>query len=422
MDLSDPTRMSARDIAASVRSGRLAPRDVADACLARAGERAEIAAWACLDPERARAAAPVSRGEGLIAGVPVGVKDIIETEDLPTACGSPIHAGRRTGRDAACVAALRAEGGIVLGKTATTEFAAYTPTLTRNPLDPGRTPGGSSSGSAAAVADFHVPLALGTQTAGSVIRPASFCGVVGFKPSFGLIDIAGVQPFAASLDTVGVFARDVADAALLVAAMAGWPALAEVAPAAPRRVRVVRAPRWEAARPETAAMLDRVAAIFSGAGIDTGEADLPADFEEVVDLQDRLQIYEGYRALRWERETRADLLSEGLRGHFARAEAMSFADYLALRAAQVAWQRRIDAMLPEGEIWLAPSAPGEAPEGLESTGDPVFCRAWTFLHLPCLGLPAGRGPAGLPLGVQLIGRRLGDAGVVAAASWLEARL
>jgi Asp-tRNA(Asn)/Glu-tRNA(Gln) amidotransferase A subunit family amidase len=425
MNGTDPAGLSARAIAEAVREGRLTAREVAEACLARAAARAELEAWHCLEPDRARAAAEAvdARGpRGLIAGVPVGVKDIVETHDLPTECGSPIHAGRMTGRDAACVAALRAEGGVVLGKTATTEFAAYTPTRTRNPHDPGHTPGGSSSGSAAAVADFQVPLAIGTQTAGSVIRPASFCGVVGFKPTFGIIDVAGVQPFAASLDTVGVLARDVADAAMFVAAMASWPGLAETAPAPPRRVRVVRAPRWQAATEEAEAALDRVAATFANEGIDVDEADLPEGFDEFVDVQDRLQVYEGHRALRWEREVLPDMLSEGLRDHFARAEAMSFDEYLDLRTRQVAWRRHIDDRLADGELWLTLSAPGEAPEGLASTGDPVFCRAWTFLHLPCLGLPAGKGPKGLPLGVQLVGRRFGDGAVVAAASWLETRL
>lgn len=421
-DLSDLCRMGAREATAAIRAGRLSARELVEACLARAMAREpELHAWHCLQPEAARAAAEAA-GPGLIGGVPVGVKDLAATADLPTACGSPIHQDRRTPGDAACVAALRAEGGVVLGKTATTEFAAYTPTDTRNPHNIAHTPGGSSSGSAAAVADFQVPVAIGTQTAGSIIRPASFCGVVGLKPSFGTIDYAGVQSFASSLDTLGAFARNVGDAALFVAAMAGWPELARVEPKAPARVRLIRGPRWEAVTPEAEAAVERAAAIFAEAGVPVEEAVLPEDFDALVDRQDRIQIYEGRRALGWERAAHGGLLSDGLRQHFKRAEAISFADYRADRIAQVEWQRWADETMADGEVWLTASAPGEAPEGLASTGDPVFCRAWTLLHLPCISLPNGRGPSGLPLGTQVIARRWGDMDLVAAAAWLEEHL
>ncbi len=414
----DPARMSARAARDAIRAGRLGAAELAEACRARAEARADIRAWTVLDPQ------PPLPGtaEGALAGLPVGVKDIIATSGMATEYGSPIHAGHVPAADAACVAALRMAGGAVMGKTKTTEFAAYTPTDTRNPHDPAHTPGGSSSGSAAAVADFHVPLAIGTQTAGSVIRPAAFCGVVGYKPSFGTIDTAGTMPFSASLDTLGVFARDVTDAALFAGALAGWEAPGAVTPAPPERVRIVRAPAWDLAEPEMIAAVEAAAARFADAGVPVEEAALPDDFEALVELQDRIQVFEGRRALAWERMTHPELLSPGLRGHFERIAGLPFAEYRAARAAQRDWQTRIAAMISPGEVWLTASAPGAAPRGLEATGDPVFCRAWTLLHMPCVGLPAGTGASGLPLGVQIIAAQGADADGLAAAAWLEERL
>ena len=237
---------------------------------------------------------------------------------MPTACGSPIHEGRRTGRDAACVAALRATGGVVMGKTATTEFAAYTPTVTRNPHAPAHRPGGSSSGSAAAVADFQVPLASGTQTAGSVLRPAAFCGLVGYEPSFGTIDTAGMQPFATSLDTLGFFACSVGDAGLFAAALSGWDALADPHPARPARVRLIPAPAWDRATPEARANLASAAGRIAEAGVPVDDSLLPdALTEEIAALlpaQERSQLCERRRTLAWELAQHADRLSPGPAG------------------------------------------------------------------------------------------------------------
>lgn len=426
----DPASLSALDAADAIRAGRLSSRELVDACLARITARdAGIGAWDFLEPSLARGEAD-ARDTGRDAatgsplhGLPVGVKDIIDTVAMPTACNSPIYRDLAARGDAACVAALRRAGGVVLGKTATTEFAAYTPTRTRNPLNPAHTPGGSSSGSAAAVADCQVPLAIGTQTAGSIIRPASFCGVVGYKPSFGIIDRSGVKPFADCLDTVGVFARSAGDAALFAGAMAGWPEMTAVPDArAPGRARIVRAPRWECVTEAADQAVTRAGCAFEAAGVAVVEMTPPDGFEALNDTQDLLQIYEGRRALAWEHAQHGDLLSIGLRGHFARAEAADFADYLAARRAQEDWQRRFDALLEPGDVILTASAPGEAPAGLESTGDPVFCRAWTLLHVPCITLPHGRGPGGLPLGVQLVAPRWNDIDLLAAARWLSERL
>ncbi|HSH42843.1 MAG TPA: amidase [Arenicellales bacterium] len=427
--IDDPASLSAREAADAIRSGRLSSRELVDACLERIEARdTEIGAWDFLDPTLARRQADARDADGEVAGgplhgLPVGVKDIIDTADMPTACNSPIYRDLLARSDAACVAALRAAGGVVLGKTATTEFAAYTPTRTRNPLNPGHSPGGSSSGSAAAVADGQVPLAIGTQTAGSVIRPASFCGIVGFKPSFGIIDRSGVKPFADCLDTVGVFARSVGDAALFAGAMAGWPEMTAVPGARPpERVRLLRAPHWERITEAADEAVTAAARVFEAAGVPVEEMDAPDGFDDLNDTQDLLQVYEGRRALAWEREHHGDLLSTGLREHFARAQAAGFDDYLAARRTQEAWQRRFDALLEPGDVILTASAPGEAPHGLESTGDPVFCRPWTLLHLPCITQPHGRGPAGLPLGVQLVAPRWNDLALLAAARWLGERL
>lgn len=427
--IDDPTSLSALEAADALRAGRLSSRELIDAFLDRVTARdAEIGAWDFLDPAQARRAADARDAKGAaqggpLHGLPIGVKDIIDTADMPTACNSPIYRDLLARGDAACVATLRGAGGVVLGKTATTEFAAYTPTRTRNPLNPTHTPGGSSSGSAAAVADGQVPLAIGTQTAGSVIRPASFCGVVGYKPSFGIIDRSGVKPFADCLDTVGVFARSAGDAALFAGAMAGWPAMTAVPEARPPgRIRLLRAPRWECITEAADEAVTAAGRVFEAAGVPVEEMDAPEGFDALNDAQDLLQLYEGRRALTWEREHHGDLLSTGLRGHFANAGAAGFEDYLAARRTQEDWQRRFDALLEPGDMVLTASAPGEAPAGLESTGDPVFCRAWTLLHLPCISQPYGRGPAGLPLGVQLVAPRWSDINLLAAARWLGERL
>ena len=422
-DISNPARLGAREARDAMRAGKLTPSALLEACIDRISERDKaVQAWAFLDPALPRGAHPAG---GVLSGLPVGVKDIIETADMPTACGSPIHAGRYTGRDAACVAALRAAGGIVMGKTTTTEFAAYTPTATRNPHNLGHTPGGSSSGSAAAVADFQVPLAIGTQTAGSVLRPAAFCGVVGYKPSFGTIEMTGTQPFASSLDTLGVFTRSAGDAGFFAAALSGWSALAETRSAPPTRVRLITAPAWERATQEARASLAVVANRIREAGVPVDDGPLQDDLVEelsaILEIQECIQLCEGRRALAWEYSQHADSLSPGLRAHLDSVAETPFDVLLNARRHQAQAQRKVAARMAEGEIWLTLPASGEAPEGM-ATGDPVFCRVWTALHLPAISLPHGFGPNGLPLGIQMIGRHASDPGLLAAAMWLEGLL
>src|SRR5579864_3217579 len=299
-------RLGTREAARRIAAGTLTAQALAEACLERiAAREGAVGAWAWLDPAqalaeaRARDQAPVG---GPLHGVPIGVKDNTDTADMPTAYGSRCYRGFRPAADAAGVALARAAGAVVLGKTETTEFAAMSPGKTRNPHNPAHTPGGSSSGSAAAVADRMVPLAFGTQTAGSILRPAAFCGVVGYKPSFGLIPRAGVKPLADSLDTVGTMARNVADAAFFAGILAGRPALREVAmPAAPPRFGLYRTPMWEEREPETERALDHARAALERAGAQIAEIAVPPEHRRLTAAQETIMGFESVRGLADER-------------------------------------------------------------------------------------------------------------------------
>ncbi len=412
--------VGAVDARRAIADGRLDRRAYAEALAARNRARdPQIGVWAHFDEAAFLAAAELS-GEGCLGGLPIAIKDIFDTHDMPTQCGSPIFAGRRPLRDAAAVAAIRAAGGVVMGKSVTTEFAYAHPGVTRNPNHPGHTPGGSSSGSAAAVAAGIVPLAIGTQTAGSVIRPAAFCGVVGFKPSFGRIDRAGVFPCAASFDTIGAFARGVADAWLLVEAMSGAELPAPLAaPARPPLIGLCRTPEWDIAAEETRSAVAAAAATLAAAGAEVADVALP-DIGACLQ-QVHLDIMAHEAALVFAREecARPLGLSAPLTALIAAGEAIS----------DVAYRRRLDqaasarssmaAVFGTVDAILTPSAIGEAPAGLASTGDAVCNRVWTLLHGPCVHLPTGRGPRGLPIGVQLVGPVGGDAALAGVALWAE---
>ena len=374
-----------------------------------------------LDADRALAEARSVDSRGRpppLHGLPVGIKDIIDTADAPTECGTPLYQGRRPSRDAACVTALRSGGGVVLGKTVTTELAFFAPGPTRNPRNPAHTPGGSSSGSAAAVADCMVPAALGTQTAGSIIRPAGYCGIVGFKPSHGLLSMEGIHPFAPSLDTLGVLVREVADVAPLLGAL-GAPV--NVIPLTrPPRIGLWRSAQWAHASPSMQARLEEVATTLARAGAPVQEVDpLPEEARHSED-QALIMATEAVRSFAALGPTGA--LSPQLTGLLDRGLAAVPAeiDAAKIRAGQ-AWIAMTRALAGLDAL-LTPSAAGEAPEGLTSTGDPVFNRVVTWLGFPAISLPAGTGPSGLPLGVQLVGAPLAEETLLAAASWTEARL
>ncbi len=418
-----PWELSASEALARLARGDLTAEALLRSLLDRiASEEPRVQAWAFLDPEAARAEA--RRLDRLsprppLLGLPVGVKDIFDTADLPTECGTPALQGRRPAADAACVASLRRAGALVLGKTVTTELAFYRPGKTRNPHDPGRTPGGSSSGSAAAVAAGMVPAAIGSQTAGSTIRPASFCGVVGMKPSHGLVPLDGASPLSPSLDTVGIFARDPADLALLLPPL-GVPL--DPVPGAPPRLGLCRSPQWPLAEPATRDLLERTARRLAAAGAAVTEVELPPECDGLFEAQKTVMAFEAARSLGPLRSRHEALLSPVLLELLRTGDATSADAHARALALAGRCRASLAGIFGRVDVLLTPAAIGEAPPGLESTGDPAFNRIWTLLHLPCLSLPAGRGPAGLPLGVQLVGPHRGDGAVVAAASWAHRRL
>jgi amidase len=399
-------------------------------CLARIADREPaLGAWMVVDAdgalEQARAWDKArTLGDKLppLAGIPLAVKDNIETADLPTGYGSEIYAGHRPLADAASVAQARNAGAIVLGKTVTTEFAYYSPGKTVNPHHPEHTPGGSSQGSAAAVAAGMVPLAFGTQTAGSVIRPAAYCGVVGYKPSWGLIPRQGVKLLSDWLDTVGVFARDVEDIAFFVAGLTARPGLKPEGALGPFKVAVLREPYPGEAEPEAVAALDRAAEALRKGGHAVVDLPTPKALQPIPRLQRLVMAYDMDKALSHERRHYESSLSPILKAYLDEGRGTSARAYDAAIATTRETMRDIDAIFGEADVILSPSAGGEAPKGLHATGDPAFNRIWTQLQLPCLTLPAGKGPNGLPVGVQLAARSGQDALLLAVALATETAL
>ncbi len=415
--MADPAALTATDAARAIRSGALAPAALMDACLDRlAAREGVVQAMAFLDPAQARAAVP---HPGPLHGLPIGVKDVIDTADMPSEYNSAIWRGHRPRADAACVAWAKAAGAVVLGKTVTTEFATRTPGPTTNPHDSSRTPGGSSSGSAAGVAAGFFPLAFGTQTAGSVIRPAAYCGVVGYKPSFGLINRMGMKLMSDRLDTVGVMARSVADCALFVGAITGHnlgdPAARP--PSAPR-IGLCRSPMWDRAEPETVALFERVAADLGRAGAALHDFNLPDFYDGLEAAHAVIMNAESARALGWELNTARDQISptllERMDWGMAQPEAALFESKALFRFLQNGFGSTMNNL----DILLTPAAPGEAPVGLGWTGDAAFNFIWTSLHVPCVTVPAGVGRNGMPLGVQIVAPRGRDREALAWAAWV----
>ena len=423
----DPLSLSVRDAAQEIAAGRLTAEALASACLDRiAAREAVVGAWHYLDRDAALAAARQRDAEpprGPLHGIPIAVKDLIDTADMPTGYGSPIYEGHRPAADAACVALARAAGAVALGKTVTTEFACFTAGKTANPHNPAHTPGGSSSGSAAAVADGMVPLAFGSQTAGSTIRPAAYCGCIGYKPSFGMIQRAGVKALADSLDTIGVMARTVDDIAYFTGVIAGRPALREVKmPAAPPRFGLYRTPMWGEAEPSTIAALDRARTALEKAGAWIAEIVVPPEHQTLSAAQETVMGFELVRALADERLNHSAQLSPRLAQLLDQGMTVGADAYDAALAETASARARLDGFFGPCDALLAPAAPGAAPRGLGYTGDPVFNRMWTLLGTPCLTLPAIWGDSGLPTGVQLVARIGADARLMAAGLFLERAL
>jgi Asp-tRNA(Asn)/Glu-tRNA(Gln) amidotransferase A subunit family amidase len=411
--------LTAAEAARRLQAGEIKSEALVAACLERIAERDEaLRAWAFLDREKALAAARAldrAPRRSPLHGVPVGIKDVIDTADLPTEYNSPIYRGHRPKADAASVTLLRQAGCVILGKTVTTEFANNHPAPTRNPHNGAHTPGGSSSGSAAAVADGMVPLALGTQTGGSVIRPAAYCGTYAIKPSYGAINRAGLKSLAESLDTIGVFGRGAADLALALEVLTGrTPRASSGTP----RIGFCRTPRWSLADGATQANLEQAARALERAGAKLREFEMPAGSADLFDRHKIVMGYETARALGWEYHEHAEKISPTLKARLDEGWQVSRADYDAMRAHARRVRRALADSMAEIDFLLAPSAPSEAPASLASTGDPVFNRAWTLLGVPCVTLPYGEGPRGLPLGVQLIGAHEADMPLIGWAAWV----
>ena len=419
--MADPAALTATNAARAIRSGALAPAALMEACLDRLLAReAVVQAMAYVDPAQARAAVP---RPGPLHGLPVGVKDVLDTADMPSEYNSAIWRGHRPRADAACVAWAKAAGAVVLGKTVTTEFATRTPGPTTNPHDPSRTPGGSSSGSAAGVAAGFFPLAFGTQTAGSVIRPAAYCGVVGFKPSFGLINRMGMKLMSDRLDTVGVMARSVADCALFAGAVSGRD-LGDPdarAPSSPR-IGLCRSPVWDRAEPETAALFEGIAGPLARAGAVVRDFALPPEFDALEAAHAVVMNAESARAMGWEMCTAREQLSPALRERLEWGLAQPEAAIIESQALFRFLQQGFETMMGDLDILVTPAAPGEAPVGLAWTGDAAFNFIWTSLHVPCVTVPAGVGPNNMPLGVQIVAPRGRNREALAWAAWVAAAL
>ncbi len=418
---------TATETVAAIAAGGTSCEAVVRACLDRiAAREAEVGAWAYLDPEAALASArafDASGKRGPLAGVPFGVKDIIDTFDMPTEWGTPIHKGRRTDRDAACVALSRKAGGVLLGKTVTTEFANLHPGKTRNPHDLTRTPAGSSSGSAAAVADFMVPIAIGTQTTGSTIRPASFCGVFGYRPTYGEHRMHGVMEASGSLDTLGILARSVEDVALYRDVLLGIPP--EPIPTLNRapRIGLCRSHVWDQIEPATRKLVEDAAQHLARAGATVTDFELPADFARLNDAHRWISSFEFARTFTWEIENHWDEISDTLRGgRLNDGINGNFERYIAAKETAAECRARLDSLWGDTDVLLTAAAFGEAPVGLAAfAGVPLF-QLWTALHVPQISLPVFKGPNNMPIGAMLIAKRHDDRKLFACAQWATSKL
>ncbi len=422
----DLTGLGASAAARAIAARTLSALELAQALVGRIEAREPgIHAWAEFDADRfldeARAC-DRRKPRGPLHGVAIGIKDVIDTRDLATRHGSPIYRDNRPATDATCVARLREAGAIIAGKTVTTEFAFAHPGPTRHPLRPEHTPGGSSSGSAAAVAAGMVPAALGTQTGGSIIRPAAFCGVVGYKPAFGRIPTAGLKHLAPSFDTIGFLCRSLSDVPLLEAVLAGEP-LREQGTAAPApRLVVVIPPQWEVADEFMREHLRTAGVALAGAGAQVRELDLREAFALLNAHHRVVMAGEVAESMAYEWREHRTLLSAEMDGFISTGRSLAPEDTGAARRGIDAARARLAQLLAPAEVVLTLSTPGEAPRGLAGTGNAIFNRLWTLLGGPCLHLPSGAGPGGLPIGLQLVALPGATGALLEAASWIAPRL
>lgn len=418
----DITTLSAREIARKVQSSELTAEAVTRAFLERIQDcEPTLKAFAHLDPEAAiHEAADLSQARlaGPLAGIPIGVKDVINTADMPTAYGSDLYQGSQPASDASCVHLVRMAGAVVMGKTVTTEFATASPGPTTNPFNSAHTPGGSSSGSCAAVGAGVLPLAFGTQTSGSTIRPAAFCGIVGFKPSFGSIDRTGIKPLGESLDVLGLLARDVGDVALLASVVMRRPELAAVQPESSLRIGFLRTPDWPRVDVDYQSRLEDCVRLLGGV------ADIASDgwWADARWSQDAIFGWEVSAALAFERDRHPNRITEVTRNFLKGRAAFGYQDYLAASAIRERLLGDPDTVFGGCDVLVTPSALGGAPEGLATTGDPSMNTVWSGLGTPALTIPAGLSSKGLPLGIQLIAKPGKDDSLIAAALWIEKQI
>ncbi len=415
--------LSATEIASKIAAGETTCEAVVRDCLARIAARDKVVkAWVNFDQKLALAQARAldrAAARGPLHGVPIGLKDTIDTFDRPTEMGSPIYRGNRPRADAACVALLRRAGALILGKTATCEFAGSAPPETTNPHNAAHTPGGSSSGSAAAVADHMVPAALGTQTGGSVLRPSSFCGIFGYKPTYNTINKAGTWPAADSIDTIGWLARSINDVEMLTAVLRMQTPAAPRELSAPPRIGVWRTDLWDTAQEESKTAVEQAAKKLGKAGATVRDIDLPDAFTGLhVIARSTIGFYERAACMAFAWDQKREMLSPQMRRYIENGHKISRDEY-------VAGMRRVDecrallaAVFEKFDVLLVPCVPGEAPQGLSATGDPSMQAIWTALHTPTMTLPTHRGPNNLPVGIQLVAQRYDDDRLFACARWI----
>ncbi|MDZ4291366.1 MAG: amidase [Hydrogenophaga sp.] len=418
-------RLGAADAARLLARREIRAVDLVRSCLDRIDEREpEIHAFVHMDADAAlEHARRLDTGalHGLLHGLPLGVKDLFDTYDMPSSYGSPIYAGHMAMADAAVVAICREAGAVVLGKTVTTEFATFKPGPTRNPYDLARTPGGSSSGSAAAVADYMLPLALGTQTAASIVRPAAYCGVVGFKPSFGRVPRSGMKLLSESLDTVGCFGRSVEDAALMGAALTGDKDLLVQGMPELRGLRIglFQGTAWDRVSPETVQLWEELVARMNAEGIVARDVPIPSWFSGLSDLQADVMAVEASMSLSDELRRHPELLSANLMTMLEKGQQTDGRTHSQNMVVASAAKAKAFELFRDHDVLLAPSAAGEAGWAHEGTGDPMYGRSWSLIGLPCLHLPLGRGKHGMPLGFQLIGKAFGDANLLSVGASIQ---
>ncbi|MCQ9147684.1 amidase [Ochrobactrum sp. BTU2] len=422
MKNSEILTLNAREIAAAVNAKTLSARAVTEACLEAIAEKdGPVQAWEYLNIEQVRTNADRFDSNGItgtLAGVPIGVKDVIDTIDMPTGYGTPIYKGFQPPWDAPAVQIAKNSGGLILGKTVSTELAMASPNKTRNPHNPTHTPGGSSSGSCAAVAAGMVPLAFGTQTSGSVIRPASFCGVTAFKPTFGAINTVGIKVLCHGLDTLGIIARNIGDATHCAAALSGRSELANLTPTARPRIGVLLGTRLEKAEGYAIETVNQLASIAGAAGAELTFIPAPSWFDGIFDLHEAVMGWEVTQSLASEISHNWNELTPVTRVMLEDQGRIDEARYRAAMHEIPGIRSMMDAILSRFDAVLTLAAPGEAPQGMP-TGDPIFNRLWSVLQVPLICLPVSKGPKGLPVGVQLVGARGADYRLASAALFLE---